>query len=550
MERGTESRSERPGREDGSGEPSDSTAPPRDGESAEPAKDAIFDTSEVEFDPDVRSTRDVRTTRVDREIPAPAERPAPADGNGRSGNGKPPDDVVPPPPAPPSFPERHRPRLKKLRLLFVVAGLGLLAMVSTVFGMMAAVSTDLPAIYDFAQFRAAKNTVVLDDTGEPIGTLSSDQNKILLTSAQISQNVKNATVSIEDSRFYQHSGVDYQGIARALVQDVLSRSAEQGASTITQQFVKNALEAQSSRTIFEKFREAALAYRLEQHWSKDKILTEYLNTIYYGEGAYGIEAAARTYFGWNHPSCGTHAEPCASVLLPQEAAMLAGIISSPSAYDPKQHPVEAKQRRDQVLGKMLDQGYITQDQYDQGIASALPSGSDIEPPQIDSKAPYFTTWLRQELVDRYGPGKAFFGGYKVRSTLDLSLQEAAEAAVYNRTAALGITSSVVTIDNETGAVKAMVGGAGYDQQPFNIAAYGTRQPGSSFKPFTLVSALELGHSPYEVFSSAPKVFRFGKHGKQKFEVHNYEDQLPRLGLVSPPQPSTPTTRSTRTSGCT
>ena len=129
--------------------------------------------------------------------------------------------------------------------------------------------------------------------------------------------MKNAVVAIEDARFYEHSGVDFQGIGRALVAGhPLAQSASQGASTITQQFVKNALAAQSNRTVLQKFREAALAYRLEQRWSKDKILTEYLNTIYFGEGAYGIEAAARTFFGAAHPGCGTESEPCASVLEP------------------------------------------------------------------------------------------------------------------------------------------------------------------------------------------------------------------------------------------
>ena len=178
-----------------------------------------------------------------------------------------------------------------------------------VFGMMAAVSQDLPAIYDFAQFKASKNSEVFDATGEPVGTLTSNQNKILLTSGQISPNIKNAVVSIEDSRFYEHNGVDFQGIGRALVKDILSQSAAQGASTITEQFVKNALAAQGSRTVFEKFREAALAYRLERHWSKDKILTEYLNTIYFGEGAYGIEAAARTYFGKPTPAAARRPSP-------------------------------------------------------------------------------------------------------------------------------------------------------------------------------------------------------------------------------------------------
>src|SRR5262249_53216013 len=216
-----------------------------------------------------------------------------------------------------------------------------------------------------------KNSQVYDASGEPIGTLTSNQNKILLNSSQISPNVKNAVISIEDSRFYEHNGVDFQGIARALLTDVLSQSTEQGASTITEQFVKNALAAQGSRTILEKFREAALAYRLERHWSKDKILTEYLNTIYFGEGAYGIEAAARTYFGKAHPGCGTSTEPCASVLEPWEAATLAGIIASPSGYDPKLYPENALARRNIVLEKMEEQGYITEQQLDEGLKQAL-----------------------------------------------------------------------------------------------------------------------------------------------------------------------------------
>src|SRR3954462_12630139 len=157
--------------------------------------------------------------------------------------------------SPASISKPKKPRLKKLRILFVLLGLGILAVVSMIFGMMAAVSQDLPAIYNFAQYKASKNSIVVDDSGEQIGTLTSDQNKILLSSAQISPNVKNAVVSIEDARFYEHSGVDFQGIGRALVKDILSQSAAQGASTITEQFVKNALEAQDTRTLFVKFKE-------------------------------------------------------------------------------------------------------------------------------------------------------------------------------------------------------------------------------------------------------------------------------------------------------
>lgn len=408
-------------------------------------------------------------------------------------------------------------------MLFVLLGLGILAMVSMVFGMMAAVSQDLPAIYDFAQYKASKNSEVYDANGVPIGTLTSDQNKILLASGQISPNVKNAVVSIEDSRYYAHSGVDFQGIGRALVKDILSQSAAQGASTITQQFVKNALIAQGDRSLFQKFKEAALAYRLERHWSKDKILTEYLNTIYFGEGAYGIEAAARTYFGDAHPGCGTPNEPCAEVLEPWEAAMLAAIIQSPSAYDPKVYPENALGRRNLVLERMYEQGYISHEQFVEGSKQALPSPNDIEPPSLDSKAPYFTAYLRQQLVERYGASRAFFGGLKVKSTLDLGLQEAAEEAVNSYLGYSPATASVVVIDNHNAGIKAMVGGPDFDSAPFNLATQGQRQPGSSIKPFTLLTALEEGISPYTVYPSEQRTFYFGKKNQEAFEVSNDED---------------------------
>ncbi|HEY5333929.1 MAG TPA: transglycosylase domain-containing protein, partial [Solirubrobacterales bacterium] len=428
-----------------------------------------------------------------------------------------------PAPAAPGPPKRTKPRLKKLRFLFVLLGLGILAVFSMIFGMMAAVSQDLPAIYNFAQYKAQKNSEVVDASGELIGRLSSDQNKILLNSAQISPNMKNAVVSIEDARFYENDGVDLRGIARALVSDFASGSAQQGASTITEQFVKNALEAEGSRTILEKFREAALAYKLDKHWSKSKILTEYLNTIYFGEGAYGIEAAAQTYFGAAHPGCGTETEPCAAVLQPWEAATLAGIIASPSAFDPKVYPENALARRNLVLEKMVEQGYITHEQYVESIHKALPAPADIKPPTLQSKAPYFTAFLRQQLVERYGPEKAYFGGLEVHATLDLKLQAAAEEAVTSYLGYSPATASVVVIDDHTGGIKAMVGGPNFETTPFNLATQGRRQPGSSIKPFTLMTALEEGISPDTEFPSEQRTFHFGKNGNEVFTVHNDEE---------------------------
>jgi penicillin-binding protein 1A len=176
-----------------------------------------------------------------------------------------------------------------------------------------------------------------------------------------------------------------------------------------------------------------------------------------------------------------------------------------------------------VLEKMYEQGYITQEQLTEGKHQALPSPSSIAPPKLESKAPYFTAWLRQQLVERYGAAKSFFGGLKVKSTLDLRLQDAAEEAVRGYLGYLPPTAAVVVLDNHNAGVKAMVGGPDFDTKPFNLATLGHRQPGSSIKPFTLITALEEGISPYTVYESAPQEIPFGKNGQEKFIVHNDED---------------------------
>ena len=450
-------------------------------------------------------------------------------GNG-NGTGLPPGVLTlpVPPPRPP------KPKIKKLRVLFIVLGLGLLGFCSAFFGMVMAVSQDLPAIENYAQFRTAKNSILVDSQGKYIGTLSNNENQMLLDAEQISPNMKNAVVSIEDARFYEHRGIDFQGLGRALVQDIIARSAKQGASTITQQLVKQALEAQNDRSPLQKVREMSIAYHIEQQWTKDKILTEYLNTVYFGNGAYGIEAAARTYFGYAHPSCGTVEEPCASLLTPAESALLAGIIQNPYGYDPKNDPDAALYRRNTVLDRMLDQGYITQEQHDEAVKEALPADDDIDPPSLDSKAPYFTSWMRQQLVDRYGAGRAFFGGLKVKTTIDLDVQAATEDAIYSTIGGIGPSASVVIINNKDATVDAMVGGDDYDTTPFNLATQGYRQPGSTIKPFILTTALGQGISPYTTFESAPQVFwrkwkiKDKKTGKWKwhrepYSVSNYGD---------------------------
>jgi penicillin-binding protein 1A len=464
---------------------------------------------------------------------------------------------TPPPPPPP---RRTKPKLKKLRLAFVLVGLCSLAVVSTLFGMLMAVARDLPSLENQAEFQAAENSILLADDCQDldsgnctrIGRLTGNLNRILVNEGEISPHIKNAVIAIEDRRFYGHEGVDYTGIARALWQDILRRSAAQGGSTITQQFVKNALAAQGNRSVFQKLRESALAYHLERKWSKEKILTQYLNTVYFGNGAYGVEAAVRTYFGeGDEPEELEGAEDTAGVVFqdetleepedpdrressrvtPAEAALLAGMIASPSMYDPIENPQQAGERRNLVLARMLEQDMITQGQYEDALRTPVPDEDEVDPPDADSDQPYFTSWMTEHLLDLYSPGVVFGGGLRVKTTIDPELQQAAEAAIAGRLAGVGPSASLVAIENDSGAVKAMVGGTDFDARPFNLATNGHRQPGSAFKPFILVRALADGIDPNSSWASMPKELPFkGEKGPELFKVENYEDSY--LGTAS------------------
>ena len=424
---------------------------------------------------------------------------------------------------------RPRMRIRKLRVFGVLFGLSLLAVVSTIFGMMMAVTSDLPAL----EFATGRNSTLTDRNGEPLGLLTGNQKRIFLQSSEIAPIMKQAIIAVEDRRFYTNAGIDLRGIGRALYQDIRAQKAVQGGSTITMQFVKNAMAAQGERTLFQKLREAALAYQITRKWSKERILRNYLNTIYFGNGAYGIESAARTYFGLGHPGCGEKGSaPCAQVLTPGEAALLAGMVASPSGYDPLAHREAAGRRRALVLQRMVEQGFITEAQRQESLQTSLPTSKDIRPPVEDTRYPYFTSWVKQQVVDKLGGGqvgarRAFEGGLTVQTTLDSRLQDAAEQAVeawlpYEE----GPRASLVAIKNDTGEVLAMVGGDDYATSPFNLATQGQRQPGSAFKPFILAQALGSGISADSTWASQ-KMSHCVVHKKGKcveaFEVNNYED---------------------------
>jgi penicillin-binding protein 1A len=450
-------------------------------------------------------------------------------------------------------PRPPKPRLRKLRLLLILTGLGALALVSTVFGMMMAVASDLPQLENNAQYKHAANSYMYDDQGRAIGLFAPPDHRVIDTFQQINPTMRHAIVAVEDKRFWSESGVDIRGIARAFVSDITGGPRE-GASTIPEQFVKNALAQEDNRTVFEKLREAALAYHLTREWKKGKILQEYLNSIYFGNGAYGIESAARVYFGKAHGydqtatvdeqaagACGdaTPAEPhrpkCASVLKPWESALLAGMVANPTAFDPLIHRTAAIDRRNLVLRDMLDQHYISRQQYEKGIREPVPSQAVIQQPAEPPAAPYFTSWLRPQVIaalehEGVAPNvaayRAFYGGLKIRTTLDLQMQQAAQTAVNDEFGSdpNGPTAALVAIDNHTGEVRAMVSGNGdYNQSQFNLATEAHRQAGSSFKVFTLAEALRSGdYGPDSIVDSAPQDFIVPHSGgKEHFIVHNF-----------------------------
>jgi penicillin-binding protein 1A len=425
-----------------------------------------------------------------------------------------------------SKPPKRRVRIRKLRLFALLIGLGLLAGVSTVFGMMMAVASDVPTL--LPETATPRNSVIYDLNGQKIGVLNGNEKRIFLREDEIAPVMKHAVIAIEDRRFYTNDGVDLRGIARALYQDVVQQKVVQGGSTITQQYVKNALAAQDDRTVFQKLREAALAYHLTRKYSKERILRDYLNTIYFGNGAYGIEAAARTYFQPYHPGCDERGRPpCASQLAPHEAALLAGMIASPTAYDPIANPHDSLERRNLVLRYMRDQELLTHQQYTDAVEQPLPERGDLQPPEEDTEYPYFTSWIKQQVVDQLGGGQegarqAFEGGLRIRTTIDGKLQAAADQAIDawlpNRE---GPRAALVAIHNDTGQVRAMVGGDDYHSLPFNLATQGQRQPGSAIKPFILAEALRQGISTNSTWASKKMTFDVPR-SKEVFTVNNYE----------------------------
>ena len=355
---------------------------------------------------------------------------------------------------------------------------------------------DLPDYTSKGAFDVAQTTRIYSADGKLLARLFLE-NRQTIPISQMATDLANGVVAVEDERYYEHNGVDPIGIVRAAVNN-LKGGGRQGGSTITQQYVRQtilrdeALDISLSR----KVREAFLAMELEKRHTKREILEMYLNSIYLGEGAYGAEAASRIYFSKG-----------ASGLTLAEAALIAGLAQQPSRLDPYINPDGAIARRNEVLAAMLANGYIDKTAYDEALATKLALLRSKDPVDGVYAAHYFVAQVKKELQQQFSPGTVFKGGLTVYTTVDTRLQRYAEEAV---NASLNDPSdpraALVSIDPRNGHVRALVGGPDFRKSKFNYATQGRRQPGSSFKTFALVAAIEKGMPPYfRIDSSSPAI---------------------------------------------
>jgi penicillin-binding protein 1A len=356
------------------------------------------------------------------------------------------------------------------------------------------------------------NSFVYAKDGSLLGSIPAERNREPVTNAQMSKWLPRATVAIEDRRFWQHGGVDYVGIARAAWNDVNAGKVLEGGSTITQQLVRNLYTGQE-KTFTRKIKEACLAIKLARKWPKQKVLDEYLNTVYYGNHAYGVEAAAQTYFSKH-----------ASQLTLLQSALLAGLPQAPSDYDPYHNPQAALDRRDEVLRAMLKNQSITLAQYDSAIRS---NSLDLRAGRIYTsiKQPYFFSYVIDELDHAYGSNTVRQGGLKVYTTIDPRLQRLANKAIrdilpYKTDPA----SAVVSVEPGTGAIRAMTAVVRKKGNQFNLVAQSARQAGSTFKTFVLASAIERGIDPDSTYyTSAPFTCSIGPWCQTPWQVHTYDN---------------------------
>ncbi len=382
---------------------------------------------------------------------------------------------------------RHRrgsPRNKALLGVLVVLVLVGVAGMAAV-GYVVSIAASAPSLSSLKERDPGSNSEVLAADGSRLGFIQASELRLPAKGNEFPKVLKDATVAIEDRRFYKHEGVDYEGIVRAGVQNLVNQKTVQGGSTITMQLARN-LYISSERTYQRKIREAKVAEEIENEHSKEWILDKYLNTVPYGtvggQSAIGAKAAARIYFNKR-----------LGQLTLREAALLAGLPQAPSLYSPLRSPGAAKSRRNDVLREMERAGMI-----DKALAErTMRRGLGLDPSTYFTRRreSYFFDYVKDELIKEYGPLKVRLGGLQVRTTVDLKKQQEARAAIEGRLAGVGPSSAIVTINPKNGYIEAMASSADYGESKFNLAAQGHRQPGSTFKVMALMAALRAGVNP-------------------------------------------------------
>jgi penicillin-binding protein 1A len=394
--------------------------------------------------------------------------------------------------------------------VLLVAALG-----ATVLWAFAILPRSLPAVSALETFQPVIGTKLYDDNDELITELHVER-RIFMPLAQIPKSLRDAIIATEDRRFYSHWGIDPIGVARAIVQNYRRGRIVEGGSTITQQLTK-VLFLTPDKSLERKLKEALLAFELERRYSKDRILEMYLNQVYFGHGAYGVEAAARTYFGKS-----------VSELNVREAALIAGLPRAPTSYSPFDHPEAAKLRRELVLRRLVEYGALKDAEAKRLARSEL---GLIPPERRRTTGQYFLEYVQQVLEGKYGSDMVFKGGLNVYTTLNPMMQLAAEQSLREGLKALesrtgkGQTEhpegAVVTIEPQTGYVKAVVGGYDFFRSEFNRAVLGRRQPGSAFKPFVYIAALEAGFTPATRVEDSPVNYPVGRNGSA-WKPENYD----------------------------
>src|SRR5215203_4473963 len=394
-----------------------------------------------------------------------------------------------------------------LMVMAIVAALGALGAV----GYVVSIAASAPPLSSLKAKSTGDNTRVFAADGKPLGFIQADNLHLPMRSEEIPQLVKDATIAIEDERFYDHKGVDYEGVVRAAIKNLTSGKTVQGGSTITMQLVRS-LYISSERTYQRKIREAKLAEELEDEHSKEWILEKYLDSIPYGtvggQSAIGIKAAARIYF----------AKEVKDLTL-KEAALLAGLPQAPSDYSPTRAPRAAKQRRNEVLRKMVDLKMISPERAQKAIKAKL--GIHLSSYFSRRREQYFFDYVKDQLFQQYGAQTVREGGMKVYTTIDLDNQEEARDTIADHLAGIGPSSAIATLNPKNGDIEAMASSGDYGQSNFNLAAQGHRRPGSTFKVMALMTALRRGVDPDSTHyvSKSPTYVDDPIYGK--FDIRTY-----------------------------